>query len=136
MPEMNNRNEDMEMTNNERGSFEGLHSLKVGGERKLLSLLGLAARGRKLVCGTDLCRDSIRRGNAILTIVASDASANTKKRIIDACKYYESDMCIAPISSSELSHQIGKTGEIMVISITDIHFADGIAALFDDSEAN
>ena len=105
--------------------------LRAGTEQKLLSLLGFAARGRKLVAGTDLCRDSVRRGHAIVTIVVSDASANTKKRIIDACKYYRSDMCIAPVTSAELSHRIGKTGEIMVVSVTDIHFADGIAALFE-----
>ena len=111
--------------------YDPVRVLRAGTEQKLLSLLGFAARGRKLVAGTDLCRDSVRRGHAIVTIVVSDASANTKKRIIDACKYYRSDMCVAPVTSAELSHRIGKTGEIMVVSVTDIHFADGIAALFE-----
>ena len=115
----------------ERKVYDPVRVLRAGTEQKLLSLLGFAARGRKLVAGTDLCRDSVRRGHAIVTIVVSDASANTKKRIIDACKYYRSDMCIAPVTSAELSHRIGKTGEIMVVSVTDIHFADGIAALFE-----
>ena len=111
--------------------YDPVRVLRAGTEQKLLSLLGFAARGRKLVAGTDLCRDSVRRGHAIVTIVVSDASANTKKRIIDACKYYRSDMCVAPVTSAELSHRIGKTVEIMVVSVTDIHFADGIAALFE-----
>ena len=115
----------------ERKVYDPVRVLRAGTEQKLLSLLGFAARGRKLVAGTDLCRDSVRRGHAIVTIVVSDASANTKKRIIDACKYYRSDMCIAPVTSAELSHRIGKTGEIMVVSVTDIHLADGIAALFE-----
>ena len=119
-----------------RPESEILHVLKNGSEKKLLSLLGFAARGRKLICGTDLCRDSIRRNVAIITIVASDASENTKKRIIDACRYYGSDMCVAPVGSAELSHMIGKTGEIMVISVTDRHFADGISALFEDGGSN
>ena len=114
--------------------YDPVRVLRDGTQQKLLSLLGFAARGRKLIAGTDLCRDSIRRGAAILTLVVSDASANTKKRIIDACKYFRSDMCVIPLTSAELSHQIGKTGEIMVVSITDIHFADGIAALFEDRE--
>ena len=115
----------------EHTDYDPVRVLRAGTEQKLLSLLGFAARGRKLVAGTDLCRDSVRRGHAIVTIVVSDASANTKKRIIDACKYYRSDMCVAPVTSAELSHRIGKTGEIMVVSVTDIHFADGIAALFE-----
>ena len=117
--------------NRELKVYDPVRVLRAGTEQKLLSLLGFAARGRKLVAGTDLCRDSVRRGHAIVTIVVSDASANTKKRIIDACKYYRSDMCVAPVTSAELSHRIGKTGEIMVVSVTDIHFADGIAALFE-----
>lgn len=130
--------EDGEFTEERRARDESevRHVFRAGSEKKLLSLLGFAARGRKLICGTDLCRDSIRRDVAIITIVASDASENTKKRIIDACRYYGSDMCVAPVASAELSHMIGKTGEIMVISVTDRHFADGIAALFEDGGTN
>lgn len=113
--------------------FDPIHRLKPDSTRKIMSLLGFAARSRKLICSADLCRDSIRRGTAIITILASNASQNTKKRIVDACKYYRSDMCIAPVTSAELSHQIGKTGEITVVAVTDIHFADGIAELFEDS---
>ena len=54
--------------------------LRSGSQKKLMSLLGFAARARKLVCGTDLCRDEIRRGNLSFVIVADNASANTKKR--------------------------------------------------------
>ena len=108
------------------------HVLKGGSEKKLMSLLGFAARARKLVCGTDLCRDEIRRGNLSLVIVADNASANTKKRIADACRYYGADMCIAPITSLELSHQIGKSANIAVVGVTDANFINGIAALFED----
>ncbi len=109
------------------------HVLKGGCEKKLMSLLGFAARARKLVCGTDLCRDEIRRGNLSLIIVADNASANTKKRIADACRYYGADMCIAPITSLELSHQIGKSANIAVVGVTDANFINGIYALFEDT---
>ena len=102
--------------------------LKAGSEAKILGLLGFAARARKLVCGTDLCRDEVRRGKLPLVLVAGDASDNTKKRISDACKYYGTDFCIVPITSDELSARIGKTGSIAVIGITDMSFVNGIAA--------
>ena len=111
---------------------EYMHTLRPGAEKKLLGLLGFAARARKLICGTDLCRDSIRRGQSPLALVASDASANTLKRIADACKYYETDMCQLPIPSSVLSKQIGKTASIAVIGVTDMNFVNGIAALFEN----
>ncbi len=110
---------------------EFIHTLREGSEKKLLGLLGFAARARKLVCGADLCRDSIRRGQIPLALIASDASSNTVKRITDACRYYSTDMCQVPIPSSVLSKQIGKTADIAVIGVTDMNFVNGIAALFD-----
>ncbi len=110
-----------------------IHTLRPGSEKKLLGLLGFAARARKLVCGTDLCRDEIRRGRLPLALVASDASDNTKKRIKDACKYYGTELCLIPTTAYELSSRIGKTANITVIGVTDMNFVDGIAALFDDS---
>ena len=110
------------------------HTLREGGEKKLLGLLGFAARARKLICGADLCRDSIRRGQLLLVLVASDAAPNTSKRIADACRYYETDMCQVPIPSAVLSKQIGKTGAIAVIGVTDANFASGITALFNDTQ--
>ncbi|MBQ8551628.1 MAG: ribosomal L7Ae/L30e/S12e/Gadd45 family protein [Clostridia bacterium] len=112
---------------------EGIHKLRCGSEQKLLGLLGFAARARKLVCGTDLCRDEIRRGRIPLALVASDASANTTKRIADACKFYGTELCRLPITASELSARIGKTANIAVIGVTDMNFVNGIAALIDDS---
>ena len=111
---------------------EHMHTLRSGAEKKLLGLLGFAARARKLVCGADLCRDAIRRGQLPLAIVAADASANTVKRITDACSYYSTDMCQVPIPSSVLSKQIGKMADIAVIGVTDMNFVRGIAALFNE----
>ena len=107
-----------------------VHALPKEKAQKLLGLLGFAARARKIVCGTDLCRDEIRRGRLPLVMVASDASANTKKRITDACKYYDTDLCLIPITANELSSRIGKTASIAVIGVTDMNFVNGIAALY------
>ncbi len=105
-------------------------TLNSGCEKKLLSLLGFAARARKLVVGTDLCRDEVRRGKLPLVIIASDASENTFKRMADACKYYETDFCKVPIDSALLSKQIGKLSSVAVIGVTDMNFVNGITALF------
>ncbi len=106
--------------------------LKPGAEKRLLGLLGFAARARRLICGADLCRDAVRRGIADLVLVSSDASANTLKRISDACKYYETELCLAGLDSAALSKQIGKTGQIAVIGVCDASFARGIRALFEE----
>ncbi|MBR6326217.1 MAG: ribosomal L7Ae/L30e/S12e/Gadd45 family protein [Lachnospiraceae bacterium] len=56
---------------------------------KALSLLGLAARGRNLTSGEAQVLDAIRSGEALLVVVAEDASDNTRKLFRDKCAYYE-----------------------------------------------
>ena len=46
---------------------------------KVLSLLGLAARGRNLVSGEFSTEKAVKEGKAALVIVSTDASDNTKK---------------------------------------------------------
>lgn len=108
------------------------HRLKDGGEKKLLSLLGFAARARKLIVGSDLTRDGIRHGSVLVAVVASDAAENTRKRITDAGTYYYVDVLLTGIKSGDLGHQIGKSGNTAVIGVTDMNFAKGIMALFDE----
>lgn len=58
-------------------------------QNKVLSLLGLAAKGRNLVSGEFQTESAVKDGSAMLVIVAKDASANTKKLFTDKCSYYE-----------------------------------------------
>lgn len=96
---------------------------------KLLSLLGFAARARRLVFGTELCRDAARAGQISLVVIAADASQNTKKRIIDACKYYGCDVCQSAVPSSILAGRLGKSGITAVVGLNDHNFIAGITAL-------
>ena len=57
-------------------------------QNKIYSLLGLAMRGRNLVSGEFQTEDAVKKGSAMLVIVAEDASANTKKLFHDKCSYY------------------------------------------------
>lgn len=57
-------------------------------QNKILSLLGLAARGRNLVSGEFQTEEAIKKGSAMLVLVAKDASDNTKKHFKDKCSFY------------------------------------------------
>lgn len=96
---------------------------------KLLSLLGFAARARRLVFGTELCRDAARAGQISLVVIAADASPNTKKRIVDACKYYGCDVCQSAVPSAILASRLGKSGVTAVVGLNDHNFIAGITAL-------
>ena len=103
----------------------------VGEDRseKLLSLLGFAARARRLVFGTELCRTAARAGQISLVVIAADASQNTKKRVVDACKYYGCDVCQSVVPSSILASRLGKSGITAVVGLNDHNFIAGITAL-------
>ena len=103
----------------------------VGEDRseKLLSLLGFAARARRLVFGTELCRTAARAGQISLVVIAADASPNTKKRVVDACKYYGCDVCQSAVPSSILASRLGKSGVTAVVGLNDHNFIAGITAL-------
>ena len=54
---------------------------------KVLSLLGLAARGRNLVSGEFSTEKAVKEGRASLVVVGTDASDNTKKMFTNMCNY-------------------------------------------------
>ncbi len=56
---------------------------------KVLSLLGLAARARRVVSGEFSVEKAVKMKKAYLVIVANDTSENTAKKFRDKCKYYE-----------------------------------------------
>ncbi len=72
-------------------------------QNKVLSLLGLAMRGRNLVSGEFQTENAVKDGSALLVIVAEDASANTKKLFHDKCSFYE-----VPIFEYGTKEQLGR----------------------------
>lgn len=64
-------------------------SLRILARDKILSLLGIAMRGRNLVSGEFQTESSVKNGSAMLVIIAEDASANTKKLFTDKCSFYK-----------------------------------------------
>lgn len=58
-------------------------------QNKVFSLLGIAMRGRNLVSGEHQTLEAVKKGSAMLVIVAEDASDNTKKLFSDKCSFYK-----------------------------------------------
>lgn len=103
---------------------------------KLLSLMGFAMRAGKLDTGTDRICDEIRRhglpdddikgySTKGIVVIAADASDNTKKRIINACKYYRVEFYISALTQNEIASRIGKASAAACATF-DRGFADGV----------
>lgn len=93
-------------------------------QNKILSLLGLAMRGRNLVSGEFQTLESVRSGSAMLVIIAEDASANTKKLFTDKCSFYEVPMYQYE-TKENLGRAIGKEVRSS-LAVCDAGLADAI----------
>ncbi|MGP6147512.1 L7Ae/L30e/S12e/Gadd45 family ribosomal protein [Jeotgalibaca sp. A122] len=80
-------------------------------QEKQLNLLGLAVKAGKLITGEELTIKSIQRNEAKLVIVASNASDNTREKLINKCKYYNVPLDIS-FTTDEISAAIGKSRSI------------------------
>jgi ribosomal protein L7Ae-like RNA K-turn-binding protein len=88
------------------------------------SLISLASKAGKLVSGEDAVRISIRSGKVKLTIVAEDASDNTKKRFRNSAAFYNVPLITWGLKE-HLGSCIGKS-ERSVLGITDENFSKSL----------
>ena len=90
---------------------------------KVLGLLGLSCKAGKVMSGTDMVLDGIKRRKVKLVIVAEDAAERTFKNMTLACSEYVKVIKFGNIE--EISKAIGKQNRA-VIAITDKNLADAI----------
>lgn len=90
-------------------------------ERKLLGLLGLAARSGRLTYGQDRCLAGVRDGALFLIIVDGDASGNTKKALRNACLFHKVPL-IELSSAGRLGAGVGRPA-LRVVGVKDRLFA-------------
>lgn len=93
-------------------------------EKRSLNYLGIAKRSGNLICGTDMVVKNLPTGTIKIILLASDASSNTKDKIIKKAFYYQIQVCEI-FDSFLLSKAVGKD-HIMVMAITN----DGLKNAF------
>lgn len=99
-------------------------SLRSLRQNKVLSLLGIAMKGRNLVSGEFQTLEAIKKGSAMLVIIAEDASDNTRKLFTDKSTFY--GVPVASFGTKEsLGHAIGKE-QRSAVGVCDAGLADAI----------
>lgn len=97
---------------------------------KLLGMLGLSMKAGKLVCGCEAICDKVRTGkNVYLVIISSDVAQNTKKRLVNCCRYYGVEYRESSVTQSEMSHAVGKTSSVSSVAVLDENFGNAIIKL-------
>ena len=89
--------------------------------KRLLMTVGLAAKARAIVCGTEQICDAVRNGKnkPLLVIEACDTSDNTHKRLNDKCSYYGVRLERIEADTVALGYSVGKRAAVAAVGITD-----------------
>ena len=99
-------------------------------DRKISSLLSLSAKAGFLRTGEESAEKLLQSDDAMLIIVAEDASDNTKKKFVNKCFFYEKPIRIFG-ERDEMSKCVGKRNRT-VYAVTDSGFAARLLALIDE----
>ncbi len=94
--------------------------------------LGLAMKSGNVASGEFLTEQAIRAGTAKLVIVAEDASANTKKKFLNSCRYYHVPIAVFG-DKDVLGNAIGKEFRAS-LAVLDQGFASSISKHLDLEE--
>ena len=87
---------------------------------KLLSTIGLCARAGRLIVGTPMVCEAMRKAGAVICVLeASDTSDNTHKKLTDKCTFYHVPHHRLAADGSALGHAVGKTGAVAAVAVTD-----------------
>ena len=102
---------------------------------KLLMTVGLAAKARRIVLGTDRVCESLRdtKNTPVLVIEACDTSENTHKKLTDKCKYYGVRLVRIEADTVELGRAVGKTSATAAVGITDSGIARAVCAKLEEA---
>ncbi len=98
---------------------------------KLLSLLGMCRKARKLSCGHDAAVESVRRKEACLCFLSSDASERLKSEM--QREIAMNSACIDLIELNSDMTEIGKAVGLKsaVLTVNDSGFAQSMRKLSD-----
>ena len=100
--------------------------------KKILGLVGLAARARKVSFGADSVELQIKKRKVKLIIVAEDSSTRTKEKFIKLSEQFNIPIKIMG-EIDELSKAIGKSNKA-IIGIEDINLASEKKKINDGGE--
>lgn len=85
-----------------------------------LGALGICAKAGKLVCGTQMiCEALKKKEKPVLVIAAGDNSENTAKRLRDRCAYYGVALSVVQTDGETLADAVGKGSRLSAVAVTD-----------------
>ncbi len=97
--------------------------------QRVLRLLGLGVRSRGAVVGVDSVREAAKRNEVFFAVVATDASANSRDKVVPLLNARRVRFVEVP-SAAELGGAVGRN-QTAVVGIVDRQLAAGVRASVD-----
>ena len=88
---------------------------------KTLNTLGLCKCAGKISYGETLLKD-IKNKKVYIVVVASDASDNSKKRVMDKCNFYKCE-CVVCLDKISITKSIGRDDLVSAVGIKDYNLS-------------
>ena len=96
---------------------------------RFYGMLGLARRAGKTVPGTEMiCTQMREKKKPVLVLLSCKASVATQDRLHRKCAYYRVPLIRIEVSTEELAHRMGYSGETAAVAVTDEGFAHELTA--------
>ena len=94
--------------------------MKTEALQKTLNALGMCAGARKLVIGTPMICEAMRKPKKpYLVVCANDNAENTAKKLSDKSTFYGVPMVTIPIDGERLAAAVGKQKRVAAVAVTD-----------------
>jgi ribosomal protein L7Ae-like RNA K-turn-binding protein len=90
---------------------------------KLVFTLGLAQKAGKLVSGDTAVRVCVKAGKALLLLLASDVSENSRRQFVGMATIGALPVLMIPLGKHELGRVIGK-GQRTAVAVLDRGFSE------------
>ena len=100
---------------------------------RLLRLIGLGVRARNVVVGVEQVRTAARKGNLVLAVIAPDASANSREKVVPLLRARRVMFVEGP-TAAELGAAVGRE-QTAAVGVVDPQLARGIRELVMTSAA-
>ena len=100
---------------------------------KTLRYIGLAKKAGALVVGSAAVLDAVRKGSPGLVLLASDLSAQSKKKLITSCAYHKIPINTLEYGMSDLSDALGRSASVGAVAILKkpiLHLFDPLNPLY------
>ncbi len=93
---------------------------------KAIGYLSLAAKAGKVVIGAEDCEKAVRRGNAVLIVLAADAAPSAIKRAKDLAGLRNTEIFWTVYTKAELAQAVGRGSSVALAVLAD----QGLASAF------